>query len=59
MLTQQSTVCGKYHGETSYLLWNIYTGIGEFVGMGYCMDDMQMMQTIKSQMMMARGSHTN
>ena len=30
--------------KTSYLLGNIHTGIGEIVGMGYHVDDMQMMQ---------------
>ena len=29
--------------KTSYLLSNIDVGIQEIVGMGYCMDDMQMM----------------
>ena len=33
-------------------------GIGEFTGMGYNVDDMQMMQTIKSQLMTLHGSHT-
>ena len=31
---------GKYHGNTGYLLGNIDMGIHEFVGMGYCVDDM-------------------
>ena len=44
--------------NTSYLLSNVYTGIGEFVGMGYCVDDVQMMQTVESQLMMSWGSHT-
>ena len=44
--------------NTSYLLGNIYMGIGEFVGMGYCVDNAQMMQTIESQLMMSWGSHT-
>ena len=34
--------------KTSYLLSIVYAGIGEFMGMGYCVDDMQMMQTVKS-----------
>ena len=33
-------------------------GIGEFVGMGYHVDDMQMMQTIELQLMTSHGSHT-
>ena len=44
--------------KTSYLLGNIHVGIGEFVGMGYCVDNVQMMQTIKSQLMTSCGSHT-
>ena len=58
MLTQQSTICGKYHGKTGYLLGNIDKGIGESVGTGYCVNDVQMMQTIESQMMTSCGSHT-
>ena len=59
MLTQQSTIHRKYHRKTSYLLGNVDAGIWEFVGMGYCADDVQTMQTDESQMMMSRGSHTN
>ena len=44
--------------NTGYLLSNIYAGIGEFVGTGYHVDDMQMMQTVKSQLMTSWGSHT-
>ena len=58
MLMQQSTVHGKYHGKTSYLLGNIDMGIWEFAGMGYHVNDMQTMQTIKSQLMTSHGSHT-
>ena len=58
MLPQQSMIRGKYHGKTSYLLGNVDVGIGEFVGMGYHVDDMQMTQTIKLQLMMSHGSHT-
>ena len=47
----------------SYLLSNVDAGIGEFVGTGYCVDDMQMVQTVESQLMMSWGSctsnHTN
>ena len=46
MLMQQSMICGKYHWKTGYFLLNVHVGIGEFVGMGYHVDDMQMMQTI-------------
>ena len=44
--------------NTGYLLGNIYTGIGEFPGMGYCVDSMQFMQTVESQLMTSQGSHT-
>ena len=44
--------------KTSYLLRNIHTGIGEIVGTGYHVDDVQMMQTVKLQLMMSCGSHT-
>ena len=44
--------------NTSYLLGNIYSGIGEFTGTGYCVDDVQMMQTVESQWMRSQGSHT-
>ena len=44
--------------NTSYLLGNVDMGIGEFSGMGYHVDDVQMMQTVKLELMMSRGSHT-
>ena len=37
--------------NTGYLLSNINVGIGEIMGMGYLVDDMQMMQTVESQLM--------
>ena len=37
--------------NTGYLLSNIYTGIGEITGMGYHVDDVQMMQTVELQLM--------
>ena len=37
--------------NTSYLLSHFYAGIGEIMGTGYCVDDMQTMQTDKSQLM--------
>ena len=58
MLMQQSTVHGKYHRKTGYLLKNVDMGIQEFAGMGYCVNDMQTMQTIESQLMTSHGSHT-
>ena len=54
MLTQQSMIHGKYHGNTGYLLGNVDTGIQEFTGMGYHVDDMQTMRTDELQMMMSR-----
>ena len=56
---QQSTIHGKYHRKTNYLLGNVDTGIWEFTGMGYCVDDMQMTQTDESQMMMSHWSCTS
>ena len=38
--------------NTSHLLSNLYAGIGEIAGMGYCVNDVQMMQTDESQLMM-------
>ena len=59
MITQQSTIHGKYHGRTGYLLGNVDMGIQEFVGTGYHVDDIQMMQTDESQMMTSCGSCTS
>ena len=44
--------------KTGYLLGNVHTGIWEFAGMRYHVDDMQMMQTIELQLMMSHGSCT-
>ena len=44
--------------NTSCLLGNIHMGIGGIVGMGYHVNDVQMMQTVKSQLMMSHRSHT-
>ena len=56
---QQSTIHGKYHRKPRYLLRDVDAGIQEFAGTEYHMNDMQMMQTDKSQMMMSRGSCTS
>ena len=56
---QQSMIHRKYHGKTSYLLGNVDAGIREFVGMGYHVDDVQMMWTDESQMMTSCGSRTS
>ena len=58
MLMQQSMIHGKYKGKTGYLLGNVHACIGEFTGMGYGVDNVQMMQTTKSQYMASHGSHT-
>ena len=44
--------------KTGYLLRNVYAGIGGIMGMGYCLDDVQMMQTVESQLMTSQGSCT-
>ena len=56
---QQSMIHRKYHGENGYLLRNIDVVIQEFVGMGYCVDDMQMTWTDELQMMTSHGSRTS
>ena len=43
--------------KPSYLLGYICMGIREFVGMGYCVDDMKTMPPVKLQLMMSCGSH--
>ena len=48
MLTQQSTIHGKYHGKTGYLLGDVDMGIREFTGMGYHVVDVQMTWTDES-----------
>ena len=58
MLTQQSTIHGKYHGKTSYLLGNVQAGMGEYTGTGYHVDNVQMKLTDKSQLMKSHRSHT-
>ena len=59
MLTRQSMIHGKYHGDTSYLLRNVDVGTQEFVGMGNHVDDGQMTWTDESQMMTSRWSCTS
>ena len=39
--------------EAGYLLSNIYAGMGEITVMGYHVDDVQVMQTVESQLMMS------
>ena len=59
MLTQQSTIHGKYHRNNGYLLRNVHAGTQEFMGMGNCVDDGQMTQTDKSQMMTSHRGCTS
>ena len=56
---QQSMIQRKYHGKTGNLLRNVDVGIWEFVGIGYHVNDVQMMWTDESQIMMSRGSCTS
>ena len=44
--------------KTGYLLSNVYAGIREFEGMGYCVDDMQTMPPVELQLVTSWGSHT-
>ena len=44
--------------KTGYLHSSMYAGIWEFVGMGYHVDNVQKMPSVKSQLMMSWGSHT-
>ena len=59
MLTQQSMIHRKYHGNTGYLLGNVDAGTREFKGTGYCVDNRQMRQTEELQMMTSRRSRTS
>ena len=59
MLTQQSTIRGKYHGSTGYLLGNVDMGTQEFVGMGNHVNDGQTRQTDELQMMMSHWGCTS
>ena len=37
--------------DNQLLTQNVYVGIGEITGIGYHVDDVQMMQTVESQFM--------
>ena len=54
-----STIHGKYHSNTGYLLGNVDSGTQEFVGTGYHVDDRQMIWTDESQMITSDWSHTS
>ena len=59
MIIRQSTICGKYHGNTGYLLGNIDMGTQEFAGTGNRLNEGQMLWTDKSQMMTSRRGRTS
>ena len=59
MIIRQSTIRGKYHGNTGYLFGNIYAGTQEFIGMGNCVNEGQTRWTDKSQMMTSCRGHTS
>ena len=59
MLTQQSMIRGKYHGNTGYLLGNIDAETQEFAGMGNCVNNGQTRWTDELQMMTSRRGHTS
>ena len=59
MIIRQSTIHGKYHGNTGYLLGNVDTGIQDFTGMGNCVNEGQTRGTDESQMMTSRQGRTS
>ena len=59
MITQQSTIRGKYHSNTGYLLGNVDAGTQEFTGTGNHVNDGQMRHTDESQMMTSRRGRTS
>ena len=59
MLTRQSTIHRKYHGNTGYLFGNVDAGTQEFAGMGNRVDDRQMAWTHELQMMMSCRDRTS
>ena len=59
MLTQQSTICRKYHRNTGYLLGNIDMRTQEFAGTGNRVNDGQMRWTDESQMMTSHWGCTS
>ena len=59
MLTRQSIIHGKYHGNTSYLLGNVDAGTQEFAGTGNHVNDSKTTWTDKSQMMTSHQGHTS
>ena len=59
MIIQQSMICGKYHGNTSYLLRNVDGGTQEFTGTGNRVNEGQTRQTDESQMMTSHRGRTS
>ena len=59
MIIRQSTIHGKYHRNTSYLLGNVDAGTQEFAGTGNCVNKGQTRRTDKLQMMTSRQGCTS
>ena len=59
MLTRQSMIHRKYHGNTSYLLGNVDVGAQEFMGMGNHVNDWQTTLTDELQMMTSHQGRTS
>ena len=59
MIIQQSTICGKYHGNTGYLVGNVDAGTQEFVGMGNHVNEGQTRQTDELQMITSHRGRTS
>ena len=59
MIIRQSTIRGKYHGNTGYLFGNVDAGTQEFIGMGNCVNEGQTRWTDESQMMTSCRGRTS
>ena len=59
MIIQQSTIHGKYHRITGYLLRNVDAGTQEFAGTGNRVNEGQRRQTDKLQMMTSCWGRTS
>ena len=59
MITRQSTIRRKYHGNTGYLLGNVDIGTQEFAGMGNHVNDGQTRRTDELQMMTSNWGCTS
>ena len=59
MIIRQSMICGKYHGNTGYLLGNIDAGTQEFMGMGNRVNKGQTRWTDELQMMTSHQGRTS